>query len=676
MQTSTMRLAGLLAPALLAGAAAAQSQVTFSHLKTETAASAGTEICAYDAGSKRIFVTDPEDIAILVYQTTAVPGATLLPRPSISLGGIPNSVAVKDGLVAVAVEGATKQDPGFVEFYDVDGNPVGAPVQVGSLPDMITFTPDGTKVLTANEGEADDTTGLINPEGSISIVDVASRSVQTADFNNWDLYKDGLKGIGVRLQDVNGVTVSQDLEPEYIAISPDGATAYVTLQEANTIAIVDIATATVTNLRPLGEQNMGQLPFDASNEDGIDGNFLARPILGLYMPDAICTFEVNGTVYYATANEGDDRADFPGFEDDTRGASLEADFTLDAEEIPNPPVDEGPDTNLYTLAQLADEADLGRLKFCTSGYDIARGDTDADGDIDQLYCFGARSVSIWKADTGARVFDSNTDFGVLGLAAGVFADNRSDDKGSEPEAVTSGVIDGRTFLFVGLERYSAIVVYDVSDMGNVTYAGFLDMSAQGAVSPEGLTFISAADSATGNPQLVIAAEVSATVSLYELVVSGTGTAYCFGDGSGTACPCGNAGAADAGCANSTGAGATLVASGVAKVDEDSLVLTASGLPAPSFGLFYSGVNQPQGGAGKLFGNGLRCVAQGVNRLEVVNTVAGTVSTSVGLAAADGVVAGETRNYQFWYRDAAAGTSCIDLFNATNGLSVTWELPEL
>ena len=149
-----------------------------------------------------------------------------------------------------------------------------------------------------------------------------------------------------------------------------------------------------------------------------------------------------------------------------------------------------------------------------------------------------------------------------------------------------------------------------------------------------------------------------------------------GDGSGTACPCGNAGAADAGCANSTGAGATLVASGVAKVDEDSLVLTASGLPAPSFGLFYSGVNQPQGGAGKLFGNGLRCVAQGVNRLEVVSTVAGTVSTSVGLAAADGVVAGETRNYQFWYRDAAAGTSCIDLFNATNGISVTWELPEL
>lgn len=675
MQSSITRIAGLLVPALLAGTAAAQTQVSFSHLKTETAIG-GTEICAFDAGSKRVFVTDPDTNSLLVYQTTAVPGATMLALPSIRLGGAPNSVAVKNGLVAVAVEGATAQDNGFVEFYDVDGNPVGTPVQVGALPDMITFTPDGSKVLTADEGEADQATGLINPEGTISIVDVASRTVQTANFNNWDLYKAGLKGIGVRLQDVNGVTVSQDVEPEYIAISPDGSTAYVTLQEANSIAIVDIATATVTNLRPLGEQNMALLPFDASNQDGIDGNFIARPILGLYMPDAICTFEVNGTVYYATANEGDDRADFPGFEDDTRGASLEANFTLDAEEVPNPPVDPGPDTNLYTLAELADPADLGRLKFCTSGYDIARGDTDGDGDIDQLYCFGGRSVTIWKADTGAKVFDSGDDFGLLGLAAGIFQDSRSDDKGSEPEAVTSGVIGDRTFLFVGLERYSAVVVYDVTEIDNVTYAGLLNLADQAAVSPEGLTFISAADSATGNPQLLVACEVSTTIGLYELVVSGTGTAYCFGDGTGTPCPCGNAGGADAGCANSTGVGATLVASGQAKVDEDTLVLTASGLPAPSFGLFYSGINQPQGGAGLPFGNGLRCVAQGISRLQTVSTAAGTVSTSIGLAAADGVVPGETRNYQFWYRDTAAGTTCVDLFNATNGVSIDWFLPEL
>lgn len=664
MQRRTLLALGALTLAPLTSATA--QEVTFDHLQTIDLAG-DAEIVAYDAGSKRLFVTDAAFDALNVFQTGSTPGALLLPLAPIALGGNPNSVAVSDGLVAVAVEGATAQDLGFVEFYNANGSPSGSPVQVGALPDMVTFTPDGTKVLVANEGEADTATGLVNPEGSVTIIDVATRIATPVSFAGFNANKAALQAAGVRLTDVNGITLAQDVEPEYVAISPDGATAYVVLQEANSIAIVDIASGTVSEIRPLGEKDhsLPQNQFDPSNADGVDGNFTTANILGLYMPDAITTFEVDGVVYYATANEGDGRDDFAGFEDETRGADLAADFDLDVE-------DATPETSLFSLSDLNDDAILGRLKFVTSDYDLARGDTDGDGDVDQLYSFGARSVTIWRADTGAQVFDSGDEFEQVMLSAGLFEDGRSDDKGPEPEAVTFGVVNGRPLLFVGLERTSAILAYDVTDPANATLLGLLDLVADGSESPEGVAFIDASESSTGTPQLAVASEGSGTIALYEVRLSDVGTAFCFGDGSGTACPCANAGAAGEGCANSTQRGAVLFANGNAELSDDTLVLTAGQCPTPAMGMFFSGGLQTNGGLGDAtLGNGLRCVEMGVRRLEMASTAAGSAVSTVALGSAEALSAGQTRFYQFWYRDNAED-GCVTNFNGSNAVSVTWQ----
>jgi DNA-binding beta-propeller fold protein YncE len=320
------------------------AQISHTHLGTVQAANNAGEIVAFDPGSNRFFVTNGANQSLAVYAMSATGSLAFV--QSIPLGGAPNSVAVKNGLVAAAVEGATGQALGMVKFFDAaTGAANGPAVTVGAMPDMLAFTPDGSKVLTANEGEADLATGLINPEGSVSIVDVATRIAVTASFAPWNSQKAALQAAGVRIVNNNGITLAQDLEPEYLTIDAAGTTAYVTLQEANALAEIDIATATVTQIRPLGFKDHG-LPgneFDASNSDGINGNFVNHPVYGIYMPDAIASFTIGGVTYLATANEGDSRADFFGFRDETRGSSLAANFVLDAE-------DPTPETGIYTLA--------------------------------------------------------------------------------------------------------------------------------------------------------------------------------------------------------------------------------------------------------------------------------------------------------------------------------------
>ena len=236
---------------------------------------------AFDSASGRYFVTNPQSNELDVYVASATGGLSHV--VSIALAGAPNSVAVHSGLVAVAVEGATPQDFGSVQFFDAaTGLANGAAVTVGALPDMVAFTPNGQKVLTANEGEADFATGLINPEGSVSIIDVATRTAMTASFVPFNGQKAQLQAAGVRLSNINNITLAQDVEPEYLTINASGTTAYVTLQENNAIAEVDIATATVTQIRPLGEKdhNLPGNMLDPSNQDGINGNFQNFPILG------------------------------------------------------------------------------------------------------------------------------------------------------------------------------------------------------------------------------------------------------------------------------------------------------------------------------------------------------------------------------------------------------------
>ncbi len=511
----------------LVATASLGAQVSHTHLATIQSANAAGEIGAFDAASGRFFVTNPGNASLNVFAMSATGGLTFV--TSIALTGHPNSVAVKNGLVAVAVEGVTGQAPGAVQFFDAATAAANGPaVTIGAMPDMIAFTPDGLKVLTANEGEADLATGLINPEGSVSIVDLASRTASTASFVPWNGQKAALKALGVRITDQNGITLAQDLEPEYLTIDSTSTTAYVTMQEANAIAVVDIATATVTNILPLGEKNHA-LPgnqLDPSNQDGIVGNFQNFPIRGIYMPDAICSFTIGGVTYLATANEGDSRADFAGFDDETRGASLDNDFVLDAE-------DPTPETGLYTLAQLNANAVLGRLNFVTSDYDRARGDTDNDGDIDQLYCFGGRSFTIWTT-AGVKVFDSGAQIEQAMLARGLLDDSRSDDKGPEPESVTFGIVDGVPMLFVGLERSNAVMIYDVSNPAAPTLLDVINVAGEsglGSTLPEGLQFLAANENATGRALVAVVSEGNGTLSVFAI---GTGVAVATPFGTG--CP--------------------------------------------------------------------------------------------------------------------------------------------
>ncbi|HAX80913.1 MAG TPA: hypothetical protein DCY88_35020, partial [Cyanobacteria bacterium UBA11372] len=269
------------------------------------------EISAYDPTSKRLFVVNAQAATIDILDLSDPTTPTKISQIAVnSFGAAPNSVAVKNGTLAVAVEAVDKTNPGKVVFYDTNGTYLND-VQVGSLPDMLTFTPDGSKVLVANEGEP----GTIDPDGSVSIIDLSGgvnnltqANVATADFTSFNGLEAQLRADGVRI--VPGKTAAQDFEPEYIAVSPDGQTAYVTLQENNTVAVVDIASATVTSLQPLGfkDHSLAGNGFDASDRDTAI-NINTWPVFGMYMPDAIATFSANGQTYYVTANEGDERAE-------------------------------------------------------------------------------------------------------------------------------------------------------------------------------------------------------------------------------------------------------------------------------------------------------------------------------------------------------------------------------
>ena len=221
----------------------------------------------------------------------------------------------------------------------------------------------------------------------------------------------------------------------------------------------------------------------------------------MYQPDAISAYSVKEATYLVTANEGDAK-DYDGFSEETRVGKL----TLDKTMFPN-------------AAELRKPEHLGRLKTTTT-----MGDTDGDGDHDLIYAYGGRSFSIW-ADDGRLVFDSGNAFEhvisqrspeVFNANGGVNkVDDRSDDKGPEPEALALGEIDGRSYAFIGMERNNAIFAYDITLPSDPHMVGYM-MPAATQNSPEGLEFSSAKDSPTGKPMLAIAYEMTGTIAVYQI----------------------------------------------------------------------------------------------------------------------------------------------------------------
>lgn len=474
----------------------------------------GAEIVTFDGASKRAFVVNGGDKGIDILDL-ADP-LHVLKISTIDLakwGKAANSVSVHDGLVVAAVENTDKQAPGKAVFFDVDGH-FKAAVTVGALPDMIKFTHDGKYVLVANEGEPNDAFDN-DPEGSVAVISVPSDISKITDENVRFATFEGLNNIdlpvGMRTANPGTSSVAQDVEPEYIAVSADGSKAYVTLQENNAIAIVDIATARVTDVVGLGFKNHSVNALDASNKDDAI-NIKPWPVFGMYMPDTIDGIEIDGKNYFIIANEGDSR-DYAGYSEEARIGDLKLDPTA------------FPDAKT-----LQEKKNLGRLKVTT-----AQGDVDGDGDFDQLYTFGGRSFSVLNEQAG-MIFDSGDQFEQYlsvhfaknfnsdSSENGSF-DDRSDDKGPEPEGVTSGYVNGTPYAFIGLERQGGFMVYDLTNPANpqfVTYHtdrkfdGDPKNDSAGELAPEGMLFIDADNSPTGNAMLVIASEVSGSTKVYDL----------------------------------------------------------------------------------------------------------------------------------------------------------------
>lgn len=522
-------LSGLLAGALAVASVSAAPANTSSTIALRTIGRYATgipfngkvgaaEIAAHDPASQRLFIVNAVGNKLDVLDIRNPASPTKLFAIDLAPYGQVNSADVHGGVVAAALEnGANKQANGQVVFFTTEGQFLSA-VTAGALPDMVTFTPNGEAVLVANEGEPNDAY-TDDPEGSISIIDVRGgaasvtqanvRTVGFADFNTGEP-RHGELDPGIRIYGP-GATVAKDLEPEYIAVSHNSLTAWVTLQENNAIATIDIKAGTITKLTPLGfkDHSSQRNGLDASDGDSAI-KITPWPVKGMYQPDAIAAYQALGTgeTFLVTANEGDSR-DYlgsPGYSEEKRVGKV----ALDSNAFPN-------------ALTLKESANLGRLKMTK-----ANGDTDDDGDFDEIYSFGARSFSIWTS-TGELVFDSGDDFEQItatsyptlfnGNSNSVenVPDDRSDDKGPEPEGVTTGRVAGRTYAFIGLERIGGIMVYDVTNPGAPKFVQYLTTRVTDRdFSPEGLHFISEEESPTGGPLLVVANEVSGSTVIFEI----------------------------------------------------------------------------------------------------------------------------------------------------------------
>ncbi len=505
----------------------------------------GAEIPAYDPVTRRSFVVNAGSATVDVLdlrnpkQPTKVGSLDIVADLAPRSVGAANSVDARFGMLAVAVEADPSQDDGWVAFYSTLTLELLAVLPAGALPDMVTFSETGRYVLAANEGEPDDDY-LNDPEGTVTIIDLAriglSDAVKTVRFDEFNAGGPRHRELPADVRIYGpGARVAQDLEPEYV--TTDGKTAWVTLQENNAIAVIDIRTARVKKVFALGFKDHSRAvnKLDASDDDGAI-RIRRWPVFGMYQPDAIANFKVGDKHYLITANEGDTR-DYDGYSEEERVSDL----TLDPAAFPD-------------AAALQEDANLGRLTVTTS-----QGDTDGDGDFDRLYVPGGRSFSIWNARTGARVFDSGAELEQLlaNLLPDEFnanheengsLDNRSDNKGPEPEGLTLGKVSGRLYAFIGLERIGGILTLDLTDPRNPEFVDYVNNRvfrdaagepvrtcaafdppdseeiddcvapnpAAGDLGPEGLVFVPAHAAPRGKPLLVVGNEVSGTTTVYEV----------------------------------------------------------------------------------------------------------------------------------------------------------------
>ena len=522
------------------------------------------EIVAYQASKKWIYAinssgdsavvniipADTFDTAALVQDNEGIVSTTNLSTAiTLTLNdntpGDANSIAIDENnkLLAVAMAAKSVGEAGQVAFYDISGDtPIFIKnVTAGFLPDMVTFSHDGAKVVIANEGEPNGDYS-IDPQGSISIINVndgvIADNATNIDFTAYNDKQSELEALGLIFANptgrtINGnlinTTVAMDLEPEYVSISKDNKYAYVSIQENNALAIVNLEDNSL-ELKGLGFKDWSSLQIDASDKDG-GVNFKSYPgLYGMYQPDTISSFSWKGANFIVSANEGDARE---YFFDTTDEADCIAKGGVDFDEDDGclAYIDESRVEDLTLAANFDylnnDDNDIGRLKVTT-----VKGDNNNDGQYESLYAYGARSFTIWDSN-GLVVFDSGDDIGRITASVHGEAfnnnedenkgDTRSDDKGAEPEALTIGTIGERTFAFIGLERMGGIMIYDITNPYDVQFEDYFynrgliaGAEITGDLAPEGMTFIPREQSATGEPLLIIGNEISGSIAVWEV----------------------------------------------------------------------------------------------------------------------------------------------------------------
>lgn len=522
------------------------------------------EIVSYDSCTDKLYVVNAQAQKVDVLSMNSASERTSegyidLQSAAAASGiniGAANSVSTHQGLVAVAIENADKQQNGIIALYRSDTLEVITTYTAGALPDMVSFSKDGRYIASANEGEPNADYN-IDPEGSVTLVDLTNGPLQAKvtqiDFKAFNLGQPRHAELTekVRISTPNA-TVAQDLEPEYLTFADNGKL-YVALQENNALAAIDVVSAQVDAILGLGGKPWDTAQLDASNKDKNIGNLQSYAMLeGLYMPDSITSYSVEGNTYIVTANEGDGReygikttqkmCDEKGFEwdgDDYQGTenyTTEKDFCIAyVDEVRGKKLDV--DANHPLAGALKDNKQLARLKVIKP-----QGTLAAD---QKVQAFGSRSFSIWD-ESGELVFDSGDDFAriVLDQDPANFnstndnnqsGDDRSDDKGVEPEAIEVAEINGKHYAFIGLERQGGIMVYDVTQPKTASFISYLNNrdftqpvctkvdedgdcdndtynSKAGDLGPESIKYFTR----SGNHFIAIGNEVSGSTSVYRV----------------------------------------------------------------------------------------------------------------------------------------------------------------
>lgn len=557
-------------------------EVVASYISGNAFDTSSAEIVSYDESIDRLYVVNAQDksIDVLVLNDNNEPtksGTINLQTAATDAGieiGAANSVVAKNGLIAVAIENQSKQSDGIIALYKSEDLTLINTYSAGALPDMVTMTDDATKIIATNEGEPSSDYSN-DPEGSITLIDISAGTtdadavvtqISFQDFNQGQSRYSEVKD--VRLPRPHGATVAQDLEPEYITITEDNK-AVVALQENNALAVIDLETAQIESIHGMGLKSWASIDdggqgykLDLTNKDDVFTLNSYPQLAGYYMPDSLASFSVNGESYVISANEGDGREyiyettqetcetnnhdwdgdDYTGqaeyttetddcisYIDEARGDDLDVDAA-------HPLMNE----SVYGSNTIANGDAIGRIKVIVDAID----DENIAAD-ETVKTFGARSFSIWKLN-GEQVFDSGHDLSERANTTSHFNtsndshenDNRSDDKGVEPEAVEVAKINGSHVAFIGLERHGGIAVYDVSEPTAPVFLDYLnnrDFTADvctvvdedgecdnetynpqvGDLGPESIEYFTR----NGDHLIAVGNEVSGTTTIYKLNIN-------------------------------------------------------------------------------------------------------------------------------------------------------------